>query len=85
MNKLNHRLLYSLLLGLVVVGVIVLIAIKGPLAPLNVQVVQLNQGDLEPALFGVGTVEAKRSYTIGPTRTGKLQELLVDQDRKSVV
>ncbi len=78
MNKLNHRLLYSLLLGLVVVGVIVLIAIKGPLAPLNVQVVQLNQGDLEPALFGVGTVEAKRSYTIGPTRTGKLQELLVD-------
>lgn len=78
MNKLNHRKLYSVLLGLVVISVIVLIALKGPLAPLNVQVVTLKLGDLEPAMFGVGTVEARRSYTIGPTRTGKLQQLLVD-------
>lgn len=74
----NRRLLYLILLSLVVIGVISLIAIKGPLAPATVQTVQLAVDDLEPTLFGVGTVEAKRSYTIGPTRTGKLQQLLVD-------
>ncbi|VAW65353.1 hypothetical protein MNBD_GAMMA08-2169 [hydrothermal vent metagenome] len=78
MNIKNRRLLYSVTLGLVIIGVIALIAIKGPLAPIRVQTVKLGQGDLEPALFGVGTVEARRSYTIGPTRTGKLQQLLVD-------
>jgi len=74
----NRRLLSLILIGLAFIGVIALIAIKGPLAPVSVQTVRLTTGDLKPALFGVGTVEAKRSYTIGPTRTGKLQQLLVD-------
>ncbi len=84
MKLISRRLLYLILLGLVIIGVITLIAIKGPMAPATVQTVQLAVGDLEPALFGVGTVEAKRSYTIGPTRTGKLQQLLVDHGDKVV-
>ena len=78
MKIINRRLIYLALLSLILIGVIALIMIKGPLAPTRVQTVQLRQGDLEPTLFGVGTVEARRSYTIGPTRTGKLQQLLVD-------
>ncbi|VAX13055.1 RND efflux system, membrane fusion protein [hydrothermal vent metagenome] len=74
----NRRFIYLAFLGLVLIGVITLIMIKGPLAPVSVQAVQLRQSDLEPSLFGIGTVEARRSYTIGPTRTGKLQQLLVD-------
>jgi len=78
MKPINHRLIYLILLAVVVIAVLTLIAIKGPLAPVKVQIVTLTQGKLEPALFGVGTVEARRSYSIGPTRTGTLQYLLVD-------
>lgn len=78
MQLINRRLLSLILIGLVLFGVVALIAIKGPLSPESVKTVQLKQEDLEPALFGVGTVEAQRSYTIGPVRTGKLQQLLVD-------
>lgn len=77
-NIISRRSLYLILSGLVVVGVIALIAIKGPLAPVTVQSTPLTQGPLKPALFGVGTVEARRSYSIGPTRTGTLKQLLVD-------
>ncbi|RKZ67846.1 MAG: efflux transporter periplasmic adaptor subunit [Gammaproteobacteria bacterium] len=82
MNIINRRFFYLLLLGIVITGVITLIAVKGPMAPTTVQTVKLTVGDLKPALFGVGTVEARRSYTIGPTRTGKLQQLLVDHGDK---
>lgn len=79
MIKITHRrFIYLALLGLVLVGIIALIIIKGPLAPSSVQTVHLNRSDLTPALFGVGTVNAKRSYIVGPIRTGRLQQLLVD-------
>ena len=78
MKIINRRRLYLLIVALIFIGIIALIAMKGPLAPTTVQTTQLRQDDLKPALFGVGTVEAQRSYTIGPVRTGKLQQLLVD-------
>jgi len=82
MKIINRRLFYLILIVTIVIGVIALIMIKGPLAPTTVQTVQLAVDDLKPALFGVGTVEARRSYTIGPSRTGKLQQLLVDHGDK---
>ncbi|TCK17989.1 RND family efflux transporter MFP subunit [Thiogranum longum] len=78
MNNRSKRLIYSLLLLFAIAGVLALIMIKGPLAPVSVQTVRLTQGNLQPALFGVGTVEARRSYTIGPTRTGRVLQLDVD-------
>ena len=78
MKHINHRLIYLILSGLVVIGIIALIAIKGPLAPVEVQTATLRQGKLQPSLFGVGTVEARRSYTVGPTHNGNLKYLLVD-------
>ena len=85
MKIINRRLFYLILIVTIIIGVIALIMIKGPLAPTTVQTVQLAVDDLKPALFGVGTVEARRSYTIGPSRTGKLQQLLVDHGDKVTV
>ncbi len=79
MNAQRKRILYSLISLLLTGLVVVLILLKGPLAPVPVQTVQLTPGKLQPALFGVGTVEARYSYAIGPTRTGRLLTLTVDQ------
>ena len=78
MKTTTRRLIYTLLLLLAVAGVLALILMKGPLAPLVVQPAHLGEGDLHPALFGIGTVEARRAYTIGPTRAGRLLVLSVD-------
>ena len=45
---------------------------RGPLAPINVTVTQVVTGDVSPALFGIGTVEAQRAYLIGPTAAGRV-------------
>ena len=51
---------------------------SGPLAPTRVTVVQAAEGRLTPALFGIGTVEARRSYLIGPTVAGRVRAVAVD-------
>ena len=51
---------------------------SGPLAPTRVTVVQATEGRLTPALFGIGTVEARRSYLIGPTLAGRVLSVAVD-------
>ena len=64
---------------LAVAGAVVLILKKGPLAPVVVEVAEAGQGDLHSASFGVGTLEALRTYEIGPTRGGRVLTLSVDQ------
>jgi HlyD family secretion protein len=51
---------------------------SGPLAPIQVTVTPVARGDVSPALFGIGTVEARRSYLIGPTSAGRVRRVLVD-------
>lgn len=51
---------------------------SGPLAPVRVTTVTAEQGTISPALFGIGTVEAQRSYMIGPTAAGRVLRVLVD-------
>lgn len=48
---------------------------SGPLAPVPVTVVQVENQAITPALFGVGIVEARYSYRIGPTMTGHVLRL----------
>lgn len=50
----------------------------GPLAPVRVTVTQAEVGRLAPSLFGIGTVEARRSYLIGPTAASRVSRVLVD-------
>ena len=51
---------------------------SGPLAPVAVTVVEVKNQTLTPALFGIGTIEARYRFKIGPTRTGRLATLGVD-------
>lgn len=55
------------------------IATQGPLARTKVTVARATQKSLAPSLFGIGTVEARRSYAIGPTAAGRISRVLVDQ------
>ena len=51
---------------------------SGPLAPIQVTVTQAVTGEVRPALFGIGTVEAQRAYLLGPTAAGRVKRVLVD-------
>jgi HlyD family secretion protein len=51
---------------------------SGPLAPIKVTVTQAARGEVSPALFGIGTVEARRAYLIGPTAAGRVRSVRVD-------
>ena len=48
---------------------------SGPLAPIPVTMVEVENRAISPALFGVGLVEARYSYRIGPTMTGHVLRL----------
>ncbi len=71
-------LVLGLLGALLLVAIVFVIRRAGPLAPVRVTVVQATEGSLTPALFGIGTVEARRSYLIGPTAAGRVLRVLVD-------
>lgn len=45
---------------------------SGPLAPIPVTVVTVKSQEITPALFGIGTVEARYTHKIGPTFAGRL-------------
>ncbi len=51
----------------------------GPLAPAKVTVAKVEQGPLAASTFGIGTVEARRSYALGPTVASRVARVLVDQ------
>lgn len=65
--------------GVVLLFALIWVALKsGPLAPIQVTVTQVARGEVAPALFGIGTVEARRAYLIGPTTAGRVGRVLVD-------
>ncbi len=51
---------------------------SGPLAPVEVTVVAVESRSITPALFGIGTVEARYTYKIGPTSPGRLKRLDIE-------
>lgn len=50
---------------------------SGPLAPVAVTLATVEAASITPSRFGIGTVEARYSYRIGPTQAGRLQRLEV--------
>lgn len=56
----------------------VVVARSGPLSPIQVTTLRVEAGSLSPAIFGIGTVEARRSYLIGPTAAGRVKAVHVD-------
>ena len=82
MKKLDSLL--SRKFGLLVFAVLLLlgfgfvVARSGPLAPTKVTITRVESGNLSSSLFGIGTVEARRSYFIGPTAAGRVKAVHVD-------
>lgn len=56
-----------------------IVATQGPLAPVKVTVDIVKEARLDRTLFGIATVEARRSHTVGPTQAGRVLRVLVDQ------
>ena len=52
---------------------------QGPLAPIKVTVAKAGETTLQRSIFGIGTLEARRSYAIGPTVAGRVAAVHVDQ------
>ncbi len=80
--KMNPQLSRRLLLGgmaLALLAALAYVALRtGPLAPTRVQVTQVKKGSVSPAIFGIGQVEAQRSWMVGPTVAGRVLKVQVD-------
>lgn len=48
---------------------------SGPLAPVPVTVATVASGSITPALFGIGTVQARYTFKIGPTVAGRVKSV----------
>lgn len=63
---------------ILLVGFGFVVARSGQLAPTKVTITRVETGSLSSSLFGIGTVEARRSYFIGPTAAGRVKAVHVD-------
>lgn len=51
---------------------------SGPLAPIPVTTTVVAEEAITPTLFGIGTVEARYTFRIGPTAAGRIKSVAVD-------
>lgn len=71
---------WGLLLVLVpLAGLLIYVALRsGPLAPIPVAVQRVTSMRLQPAQYGLGEVQARHAYQIGPTVAGRVERVLVN-------
>ncbi len=75
----QKRTLVMLVVLLPLLAVFVHVALRsGPLAPVSVTVAKVTDQSITPALFGIGTVEARYTYKIGPTFPGRVKVVNVE-------
>jgi HlyD family secretion protein len=77
-SNVKRRLFLAALAVLLLAAMAWVLLRSGPLAPTRVTVAVVKEGSFEPALFGIGTVEARRSWLIGPTVAGRVTSVKVD-------
>jgi len=76
--SLNRRMLALLAVILPLLALMIYVALRsGPLAPIPVTVTTAESRSIAPALFGIGTVEARFTYRIGPTVAGRIKRVEV--------
>lgn len=79
MKPTNTRRLLLGGLALALVAALAFVALRtGPLAPVKVQVTAVKTGRVTPEIFGIGQVEARRSWLVGPTVAGRVRSVQVD-------
>ena len=75
-------LLKKILLPLIVVVVLGgfgwVVTQQGPMAATRITVATVTNQAISASVFGIGTVEARYNYRIGPTAAGRVQQVLVD-------
>lgn len=78
-KALLKRRLIMAAVALALIGGMAYVSLRtGPLAPIKVTVANPTEGTLSPAIFGIGTVEARRSWMVGPTVAGRVLSVKVD-------
>ncbi|WP_345792314.1 efflux RND transporter periplasmic adaptor subunit [Thauera sp. JM12B12] len=76
--KLHGRSIALIAIIVPLLAVFAYVAMRsGPLAPVKVTVVRVQEGTVSPTLFGIGTVEARHTYRIGPTLAGRVSRVEV--------
>jgi len=77
----KRRTLLAFIAGIVafVAAFAWLLTTHGPLAPVGVETGSAARADLRPSVFGIGTVDARLAYDVGPTSPGRVLRVLVDQ------
>ena len=64
---------------LALLGLFAYVALRsGPLAPVAVTVATAESRSVAPGVFGIGTVESRYRYRVGPTVAGRVKRLMVD-------
>jgi HlyD family secretion protein len=77
-TSLKRRLILGTV-ALALIGGMAYVSLRtGPLAPIKVTVASPVEGTLNPSIFGIGTVEARRSWMVGPTVAGRVLSVKVD-------
>lgn len=72
----QKRTLVMLMVLLPLLALFVYVTLRsGTLAPVAVTVAKVESYAIKPALFGIGTVEARYTYKIGPTFAGRIKRL----------
>lgn len=73
---LQRRTLALIAVILPLLALLIYVALRsGPLAPVAVTEAKVESRSIRPALFGIGTVEARYTYKIGPTFAGRVKRL----------
>lgn len=76
--SLNRRMLALLAVVVPLLALLIYVALRaGPLAPIPVTVTTVESRSIAPALFGIGTIEARYTYRIGPTVAGRIKRVEV--------
>lgn len=76
----KRKIIILLLVALIPIGW--LLYSKGPLGPPKVTVASVQQQSFKAGVFGIGTVDARLTYAIGPTQAGRVLKVFADQGDK---
>lgn len=74
----KRRALWTAAAGLLLAGLVFAAVRVGPLAPMRVTVATVASEPLPLAVYGIGTVEARHSWLLGPTVAGRVLNVHVD-------
>lgn len=79
LGRANPRTLFLVLVLAAILALFAWVAFRsGPLAPVRVTVGTTEERTVAPALFGIGTIEARYSHKVGPIGPGRVSAIFVD-------